>query len=90
MRVASKWIACFCLLLTLWAAAAEPIHHHSSDAAPGSCSLCIVAHSTAPTAISNFSDPILIPVGIMEADPVSDPTYLSAHDIGIRGPPSVG
>ncbi len=89
MRLASKWIASFCLLLTLWAAAAEPVHQHSSDINRGSCSLCVVAHSTAPTAVSHSSEPTFVPVGVFEADAVSSLTRLAANDVGIRSPPSL-
>ncbi len=89
MRLATKWVASFCLLLTLWAAAAEPVHQHSDDINRGSCSLCVVAHSTAPTAVSHSSEPTFVPVGVLEADAVSNLTRLAVNELGNRGPPSL-
>ena len=88
MRFAMKWIGGLCLLLTLWAAAAEPIHHHANDVSPATCAVCMVAHSAAPAALSHNSRPILVRVGIFEAGNISSHNRLTEFDLGIRGPPA--
>jgi hypothetical protein len=89
MRFAMKWIGSLCLLLTFWAAAAEPIHHHANNVSPATCAVCMAAHASAPSTPSHCSRPTLIRVGIFEADEISSHSRLAESDLGIRGPPAV-
>ena len=50
MRFTSRWLTWLCLSLMLWAAIAESTHTHPNKSESASCSICVVAHSTAPSA----------------------------------------
>jgi len=89
MRLASRWLGFLCLLLMLWTAAAEPLHHHPGKAASSGCSLCVVAHSATPTANLNNDRPVLVAVGFLHTDVVRTQTLLATLDLGIRGPPAI-
>jgi len=89
MRGATKWTALVCMLLMVWTAAAEPMHHHASKASADGCSLCLVAHSATPTPSSNNAKPVLISLGFLQATQVHAPTYLEVFDLAIRGPPAL-
>jgi hypothetical protein len=73
----------------LWTAVAESTHNHPNNAESASCSICVVAHSTAPTASSNPVRPVLEAIGLLQEEEVIAKARLSVFDLGIRGPPAV-
>jgi hypothetical protein len=89
MRLAIRLLAWLCLSLMLWAAVAESIHNHLNQADSASCSVCVVAHSTAPTASCCHARPIFEAIGLLQEKAVIAKAWLSVFDLGIRGPPAV-
>jgi len=89
MRSASRWLAWFCLSLMLWTAAAESAHHHANKTEPASCSMCVVAHSTSPTASSNHAKPFFIAIGLLQEKETVAKARIHSSDSGIRGPPAI-
>ena len=89
MRLWMRAAAWLCLSLMLWTAAAESTHVHPSRAEGTSCSICMVAHTAAPSATVASGAPLFVAVGVSspaDATPKSDFALL---DRGIRGPPAV-
>jgi len=72
----------------LGTAAAETSHHHSLRTESASCSICVVAHSTAPAPISNHSRPVFATVGLLQEEAVVAQTWFQIFDLDIRGPPA--
>ena len=89
MRILTRWSAWFCLSLLLWTAAAESSHHHANKTDPASCSICVVAHSTAPSASANHATPYFTAIGVLQEEEITAPARLHSSDSGIRGPPAV-
>jgi hypothetical protein len=89
MRFSSRWLTWLCLSLMLWTAVAESTHHHPNKTESTSCSICVVAHSTAPTASSNQARPVFAAVGLLQEEEVIANARLSLFELGSRGPPSV-
>lgn len=89
MRFTSRWLAWLCLSLMLWTALAESTHNHPNKTESASCSVCAVAHSTAPTASSNHARPVFAAIGLLQEEEVTAKTRLSVFELGIRGPPAV-
>ena len=89
MRFTGRWLAWVCLSLMLWTALAESTHNHPNKTESASCSICAVAHSTAPTASSNQARPVFAAVGVLQEEEVIAKARLSVFDLGIRGPPAV-
>jgi hypothetical protein len=89
MRFFTRWSAWFCLSLMLWTAAAESAHHHPNKTEPASCSICVVAHSTALTASSNHARPFFTAIGLLQEKEIIPQARLHSSDSGIRGPPAV-
>ncbi len=89
MRLFTRWSAWFCLSLLLWTAAAESNHHHANKSEPASCSICIVAHTTAPTASSNHARPFFTAIGLLQEKELIAQARLHSFDLGIRGPPAI-
>jgi hypothetical protein len=77
------------LSLLLWTAAAESSHHHANKTDPASCSICVVAHSTAPSASANHATPYFTAIGVLQEEEITAPARLHSSDSGIRGPPAV-
>jgi hypothetical protein len=73
----------------LWAAVAESTHNHPNKTETASCSICVVAHSTAPAASSNQARPVFSAIGLLQEKDVIAKARLSVFDLGIRGPPAV-
>jgi hypothetical protein len=89
MRFTSRWLTWLCLSLMLWTAVAESTHNHPNKTESASCSICVVAHSTTPTASCNQSRPIFAIVGLAHEEEAIAKARLSVFDLGIRGPPAV-
>ena len=89
MRSLFRWSAWLCLSLMLWTAVAESTHNHPNQTESASCSLCVVAHSTTPTASFNQARPVFATVGLLQEEEVIAKARLSVFDLGIRGPPAV-
>jgi hypothetical protein len=73
----------------LWMAVAESTHTHPNNTESAACSICAVAHSTAPAASSNHARPVFAAIGILQEEAVVATPRLSFFDLGIRGPPAV-
>ena len=88
LRFGFRWLAWLCLSLMLWTALAESTHNHPNQTESNSCSICVVAHSTTPTAC-NYARPILEAISQLQEEKVIAKAWLSVCDLGIRGPPAV-
>jgi hypothetical protein len=88
LRFSFRWLAWLCLSLMLWTALAESTHNHPNQTESNSCSICVVAHSTTPTAC-NYARPILEAISQLQEEKVIAKAWLSVGDLGIRGPPAV-
>jgi hypothetical protein len=88
MRSASRWLVWFCLSLTLWTAAVESSHHHPNKTESAACSICVVAHSTTPTASSNHTKPFFIALDLLQEQEIIAEARVHYSDLGIRGPPA--
>jgi len=89
MRLTSRCLTWLCLSLMLWTALAEFTHRHPNKTESASCSICVVAHSTTPTASSNQAKPVFAAIGLLQEEEVIAKARLSVFDLGIRGPPVV-
>jgi hypothetical protein len=89
MRFSSRWLTWLCLSLMLWTAVAESTHNHPNKTESASCSICVVAHSTTPTASANQARPVFAAVGLLHEEEAIAKARLTVFDLGIRGPPSV-
>ena len=89
MRLFTRWSAWFCLSLMLWTAALESAHHHANKTEPASCSICVVAHSTAPSASANHASPYFTAIGVLQEEEITAQARLHSSDSGIRGPPAL-
>ena len=89
MRFTTRWMTWLCLSLMLWTALAESTHSHPNKTEQAPCSICVVAHSTTPTAISSHAKPVFAAVGMPQEEEVIAPSPLDAFELGIRGPPPV-
>jgi len=83
----TKWIACLCLLLTVWSAGAFVAHHHS-DSNDSACAVCVAALSSSPTATALPPVDTLAVVSTFKAEPVSAAKQrLIAFALTVRPPP---
>jgi hypothetical protein len=89
MRFSFRWMVWLCLSLMLWTAVAESTHHHPNKTESATCSICVVAHSSAPTASSHQARPIFAAVGLLQEVELIANARLGIFDLGIRGPPAV-
>jgi hypothetical protein len=89
MRFTVRLLAWLCLSLMLWTAVAESTHNHLNQTESSACSICVVAHSTLPTASCNHARPIFEAIGLLQEKAVIAKARLSVSDLGIRGPPAV-
>jgi hypothetical protein len=89
MRFTFRWLAWLCLSLMLWTAVAESTHNHPNTTESAACSICVAAHSTAPTAICSLVRPVFEAIGLLQEEEVIAKARLSVFDLGIRGPPTV-
>jgi hypothetical protein len=88
MRFPLRWLTWLCLSLMLWTVVVESTHNHPNAAESASCSICVVAHSTAPTASCNQARPLFATLGLLQEEDVIAKARLSVFDLGIRGPPA--
>jgi hypothetical protein len=89
MRLSSRWLTWLCLSLMLWTAVAESTHNHPNKTESASCSICVVAHSTTPTASANHVAPLFAAIGLLQEKEVIAKARLTVFALGIRGPPAV-
>ena len=89
MTLWTRWSAWFCLSLMLWTAAVESAHHHANKTEPVSCSICVVAHTTAPIASSHHAKPFFTAIGLLQEEETIAQARLHSSDRGIRGPPAI-
>jgi hypothetical protein len=89
MRLWVRWSAWLCVSLMLWAAVAESTHIHPTATEAASCSICVAAQSSTPTASSTHIRPIFSKVGVLQDEKVIAKTWLDVFELGIRGPPAV-
>ena len=89
MRLFTRWSAWFCLSLMLWTAALESAHHHANKTEPASCSICVVAHTAAPTASSSHARPFFTTIGQLQEKEIIAEARIHSSDLGIRGPPAI-
>jgi hypothetical protein len=89
MRHSSRWLAWLCLSLMFWTAVLESTHNHPNQTESASCSICVAAHSTTPTASSNPVRPVFETVARLQEEEVIATPWLSVLDLGSRGPPAV-
>jgi hypothetical protein len=73
----------------LWTAVAESTHNHPNQTESASCSICVAAHSTTPTASFNQARPVFAMVGVLQEEEVIAKARLNLFELGIRGPPAV-
>jgi hypothetical protein len=73
----------------LWTAVAESTHSHPNKTESAACSICVVAHSSSPTASSNHARPVFAALGLLQEKEVLANARLSVLELGIRGPPAV-
>ena len=88
MRFTGRWLTWLCLSLMLWAAVAESTHNHPNQTESASCSICVVAHSTAPTASCHHERPVFEAIGLLQEKEVIAKARLTVLALGIRGPPA--
>jgi hypothetical protein len=72
-----------------WTAVAESTHNHPNKTESASCSICVVAHSTAPAASADQARPVFASVGLLQEEEINAKARLSVFELGIRGPPAV-
>jgi hypothetical protein len=89
MRFSYRWMTWLCLSLMLWTAVAESTHNHPNKTESAACSICVAAHSSAPTATSHRARPVFEAIDLLQEEEVIANARLSVFDLGIRGPPAV-
>lgn len=88
MRNWMRCLACFCLSLMLWTAAAESTHNHPSQTEAASCSICVAAHTASPAVAISHGAPQFRAVGLFHEKDIVTNAQLEFSDLGIRGPPA--
>jgi hypothetical protein len=73
----------------LWAAVAESTHNHPNQTESASCSICMVAHTSAPTFNCVHAKPVFAAIGLLQEKELLAKARLDISDAGIRGPPAV-
>jgi hypothetical protein len=73
----------------LWTAVVESTHNHPNKTESASCSICVVAHSTAPSTSNQQAKPLFATIGLMQEEKVIAKARISISELGIRGPPAV-
>jgi len=83
-----KCVALLCVMLTFCSAFAFAVHHHSKSTEAAKCTVCVVAHSTAPQATANLLQATFTPRSTFRADPVSTKQRFVAFALSVRPPPA--
>jgi hypothetical protein len=73
----------------LWTAVAESTHNHPNKTEAISCSICVMAHSTAPVTGTHHVRPVFEAVGLLHEEELLAKAPISVFELGIRGPPAV-
>jgi hypothetical protein len=73
----------------LWTALAESAHNHPNKTESSSCSICVAARSTTPTASCHQARPVFTAVGLLQEEEIIAKARISVFELGIRGPPAV-
>jgi hypothetical protein len=89
MKLFTRWSAWFCLSVMLWTTAVESAHRHANKIEPASCSICVVAHTSAPAASSSGARPFFTAIGLLQEKEVIAQSRVHSSDLGIRGPPAI-
>jgi hypothetical protein len=89
MRSFVKCVALLCLLLTFWSALAVVAHHHANDTEAASCTVCMAAHSAAPSPTTNLVHSTFIAVSSFRAEPDFAKQALVVFALSVRPPPLV-
>ena len=89
MHFSSRWLIWICLSLMLWTAVAESTHNHPNKTESAACSICVVAHSTAPTTSLNQVKPFFSAIGLLQEEEVIANARLNLFELGSRGPPAL-
>ena len=86
----AKPIAWICLLLMLVSAYGFVAHQHSSFLDEAKCTVCVVAHSASPVAITSLPSAVLVLVLlVILAEPVSAKQRLVPFALTVRPPPAI-
>lgn len=89
LRSFSKRIAWVCLLLALWSALAFAAHDHASSIEAAKCTVCIAAHSAAPTVTHGSSTARFVSVATVRARAISVQYRIIPFALSVRPPPEV-
>jgi hypothetical protein len=73
----------------LGTAVVESTHTHPNQTESASCSICVVAHSTAPAATSIPAVPFFATIGLLQEKDVIAKARLTVFELSNRGPPAV-
>jgi hypothetical protein len=73
----------------LWTAVVESTHTHPNKSESASCSICVVAHSTAPSTSIHQARPVFAAIGLLQEVEIIAKARISISELGIRGPPAV-
>jgi hypothetical protein len=87
MRLSSKAIASFCLVLIVCSVLAVALHHHSTSSESAKCSVCVAAHSASPTLDSYEQDDGYIPIATLKQETVAAKQSVIAFALLVRPPP---
>lgn len=88
MRLISKKIALLCLLLMLSSAIAVVAHLHSDANESARCTVCVAAHSAAPTSMHLAPRVTFVAIGTLTTKPVVSPKQrLIVFALSVRPPP---
>ena len=88
MRSISKRMAWLCLLLMLSSAIAVVAHHHSDANESARCTVCVAAHSAAPTAPATAPRATSVAISTVRVEPVvAAKQRLVAFALSVRPPP---
>jgi len=89
MRPMVRRIACICLLLTLWSAAAFAAHMHADAADEAHCTLCVAAHTASPASPAVLLFIAALFLSILLLEPVTASRQrLAVFALSVRPPPS--
>jgi hypothetical protein len=84
-----KCVAVLCLVVTFSTAVAFAAHHHSNANESAQCTVCIVAHSTSPTAAIRPLDTAFVAVSIFRPNCLPARHHVAVFAQYVRPPPTV-